>query len=61
MQRLSRQLLLLIAIAVVFAVVWSRVQIWIRINLSLWQALLLFGVGVVVVFLLLDHLFNRSR
>jgi hypothetical protein len=61
MQRLPRQLLLLISAALVFMLVWSRVQIWVRINVSLWQALLLFLVAVAGLYLLLDHLINRNR
>lgn len=57
----SRRLLLLIALLLVFGLVWSRVRILLTVSLSLWQALLLFGIGVLVVFLILDHLLNRTR
>lgn len=61
MQRISRILLLVIAFGLVFALVWPRVRIWIRIDVSLWQALLLFGGAAFVLFLVLDHFINRSR
>ena len=58
MKRVSRQFLLGIAVAIVFALVWQKVSIWIRIDLSAWQALAFFGVMVLGLFLLLDHFFN---
>lgn len=61
MARMSRQLLLLIAILLVGWLVWSRVRILLTVSLTLWQGLLLFGVAVLVIFLLLDHLINRTR
>ena len=61
MSRLSRKFILGISILVVFALVWQKLQIWVRIDLSLWQALLMFAVIVVGLFLFLDHFINGSR
>jgi ABC-type uncharacterized transport system permease subunit len=61
MRRVSRILLLTVAAIVIFGLVWSKLGITIRVNVSLWQALLLFGVAVLVLFLILDHFINRNR
>ena len=60
MKRISRQLLLGIAVVVVFALIWQKITIFIRINLSAWSGLAIFGMMVLGVFLALDHLFNRD-
>lgn len=60
MKKVSRQFLLGVAVAIVFAAVWQKISIWIRIDLSAWGALAFFGVMVLVLFLMLDHLFNRE-
>lgn len=60
MRRVSRGLLLGIAFAVIFMLVWDKVRILININLSLTGALLLFGGAVMILYLVLDHLFNRE-
>lgn len=61
MKRVSRQVLFAIALLAVFMLVWPKVNIWVRIDVSLWQALFLFAVVVIGIFLVLDHLINRSR
>jgi hypothetical protein len=60
MKRISRSLLLTIAFVIVFALVWSKVQIWIRVNVTLFQALFIFGGAVFILFLLMDHFINRD-
>lgn len=60
MKRISRTVLLTFAFVIIFALVWSRVRIWISINVGLFQALFIFGIAVFVLFLLLDHLVNRD-
>ena len=60
MRRVSRQFLLGIAVAVVFAFIWQKVRIFISISLSPWAALAIFGVLVVGLFLMLDHFINGS-
>jgi hypothetical protein len=61
MRRVSRTLIVVIAAVLIFALVWPKVRIVFLINLSLWQAMLIFGLAVLVVFLVLDHFLNRSR
>ena len=41
--------------------VWSKVRFVFFVNLQIWQFALLLLVIAAVIFLLLDHLFNRSR
>lgn len=60
MKRVSRQFLLGVAVAIVFAIIWEKVLVLVHINVSAWQALAFFGVIVLVLFLMLDHLFNRD-
>lgn len=57
----SRAILLTAAILVAFWLIWSRLHFVIFVNASFGQLLLIFGVLALVLFLGLDHLFNRSR
>lgn len=61
MQNLSRKFIFLTVIIILFALVWSKLRIVVFVGLSLWQAVLIFGVTAVVLFLIIDHLINRSR
>ncbi len=61
MRRVSRTIIAVVAAVLVFALVWPKVHVVFRINLSLWQAMLIFGLAVLVIFLILDHFINRSR
>lgn len=61
MRRVSRTILLVIAVLIVVSLVWSRLRLIVFIPITLGQALLLFGVGVAVIYLGLDHLLNRDR
>ncbi len=60
MKRISRSLLLTIAFVIVFALVWSKVRIWISISVTLFQAMFIFGAAVFILFLLMDHFVNRD-
>lgn len=58
---IPRKYLLLTAVILLFALIWSRLRIVIFVPLSLGQAILLFAILAIGLFLLIDHLFNRSR
>jgi hypothetical protein len=58
---MSRKFILLTVIIILFALVWSKLRIVVFVGLSLFQAVLIFGVTAVVLFLIIDHLINRSR
>ncbi len=60
MNRFSRKVLLGIAIAIVFALIWQKLNIMIFIPLSGWSALAIFAIFVLILFLILDHLFNKE-
>ena len=60
MKRVSRQFLLGVSVAIIFALVWQKLNISVFIRLSGWSALAVFGVLVLVLFLALDHLFNKE-
>lgn len=61
MAKLPRKFILLTVIIILFALVWSKLRIVVFVGLSLFQAVLIFGVTAVVLFLIIDHLINRSR
>lgn len=61
MTRIPRSLIFLGVVIVLFLLVWQKLRIVIFVPLTLWQALLLFGGGALVLFLLVDHLINRKR
>ncbi|MCA9999368.1 MAG: hypothetical protein KDE56_26580 [Anaerolineales bacterium] len=58
--RIPRKYIGLLAVIILFALVWSRLHIAIVIPLSLGQAILLFTILAFVIFLAIDHLINRS-
>lgn len=61
MNRVSRKLLLGVAIFIIAAMIWSKLRIGIFVSLTLWQALGLFAVVAFLLFLALDHLLNGRR
>jgi len=50
-----------IAIVIAFWLIWSRLRIHVWVHLSGWQLLALFAVLALGIFLVLDHVANRSR
>ncbi|MBN1681296.1 MAG: hypothetical protein JW966_13515 [Anaerolineae bacterium] len=60
MQRISSRLLFVLVAGAVLYLIVSRLRIVVLVHVSLWQALLITAVVIIVVFLLLDHLINRS-
>ena len=60
MIKIPRKYLLLIVIIILFALIWSKLRIVVFVGLSLWQAILLFSVAALVIFLVVDHLINKS-
>lgn len=61
MKSRGRGLLVGLAVVIAFWLVWSRLHIHLWINLSGWQALVMFAVLVLGIFLVLEHLVNRTR
>lgn len=61
MPKIPRSLIALIVIVFLFALIWPKVHIVLWIQMSFWQALLVFGGGALILFLLIDHLINRTR
>lgn len=61
MQRFSRKLLFFLVAGLVLYYVLSRLNIVVLIHVSLWQALLIVAVVIVVLFLGLEHLLFRDR
>jgi len=61
MRARSRSLLFTIALVVALYLVWRKVRIVFIVPLTPWQLALLLLVIAVIIFLLLDHLFNRTR
>jgi hypothetical protein len=59
--KIPRSFLFLFVVVLLLAVIWPKVRIVFFIPLTLWQAVLLFGGGAVVLFLIIDHLINRTR
>jgi len=55
-----RSLLFTIALVIALYMVWRKVRI-VFLAVSVWQLVVLLLVIAVIIFLLLDHLFNRSR
>lgn len=58
MKQVSSRLLLLVSVIVVLGAVWQKLHIGIMIHLNGWQGLLFLGIGIIALFLLLDHLLN---
>ncbi len=61
MKRHGSSVAITLALVIAFWLIWSRLRIVLWVQVSAWQLLLLFAVLAVVVYLGLDHLFNRSR
>jgi len=61
MRARSRSLLFTIALVIALYLVWRKVRIVFIVPLTPWQLALLLLVIAVIIFLLLDHLFNRTR
>ncbi len=61
MKSRGRGVLVAIAFIIAFWLVWSRLNIHIWIRLSGWQALVMFGGLVLAIFLVLEHIVNRTR
>ncbi len=59
--RFGRSVILAAAILIAFWLIWSRLRFIVWVQASFWQLLLVMGVIAVVLFLGLDHLFNRTR
>lgn len=60
MTGIPRKYILLIVIIVLFTLIWSKLRIVVIVGLSLWQAVLLFSIAAFVLFLVIDHLINKS-
>lgn len=60
MQRISRRLLFFLAAGLVLYFVLSRLRLVVLIHVSLGQALVIVAIVIVVLFLGLDHLINRT-
>lgn len=61
MRRHSRSLLFTIALVVALYLVWRKVRFVFIVPLTPWQFGLMLLIIAVVIFLLLDHLLNRTR
>lgn len=61
MRARSRSLLFTIALVIALYLVWRKVRIIFIVPLTPWQLALVLLIIAVVIFLLLDHLFNRTR
>ncbi len=61
MQSRSQGFLIGIAILIAFWLIWSRLRIHVFVRLSGVQLLALMAVLAVAIFLVLDHLINRTR
>ncbi len=59
--RLGRSVILAAAILIAFWLIWSRLRFIVWVQASFWQLILVMGVIALVLFLGLDHLFNRTR
>ncbi len=61
MARVGRSVALAAAILIAFWLVWSRLRFIVFVQATFWQVLLVMLVIALVLFLLLDHLLNRTR
>jgi hypothetical protein len=61
MKKRSQELLAGVAILIAFWLIWSRLRIHVWVQLSGWQLLALFAVLAGAIFLVLDHILNRTR
>lgn len=57
---MSRRLLFVLVAGLVLYYIVSRLRLVVLVHISLWQALIVTGVVIVVLFLALDHLVNRD-
>jgi hypothetical protein len=61
MKNKSQQWLVGVAILIAFWLIWSRLRVHIWVRLSGLQSLLVFAVLVLGIFLVLEHIVNRTR
>ncbi len=61
MKSRGQGLLIGIAIVIAFWLIWSRLNIHVFVRLSGLQLLGLFGILAIAIYLVLDHLVNRTR
>lgn len=61
MRRRGTSLSITLAVLFAFWLIWSKLRIVIWVQASFWQILLLFAVLAVVLYLIIDHLLNRTR
>lgn len=61
MPRIPRALIALLVVGLLLSIIWPKVRIHIFIPVSAGQAIIFFGIVVIVLFLLVDHFINRSR
>ncbi len=61
MTKIPRKYISLIVVIILFALIWSKLRIVVFVGLSLWQAILIFGVAAIMLFLIIDHLINKER
>ena len=61
MPKIPRSLIALLVVGFLFSIIWPKIRIHIFIPMSIGQALLIFGVAAIILFVLVDHLINRSR
>ncbi len=61
MPRISRSILMAIALFIVLFLIYNRLRFVVFVNLSVWQALLGIGVIVLILYVALDHFINRER
>ena len=59
MRRLSRFMVLGIALVIAFVLIWRKVHIVIFVRATFWQLLVLYGALAVAVFLILDWVLDR--
>jgi hypothetical protein len=61
MRKRSQGLLIGIAVIIAFWLIWSRLRIHVWVSLSGWQLVALFAALALAIFLVLDHILNRTR
>jgi hypothetical protein len=61
MRARSKSFLFTVALVIALYLVWRKVRIVFFVPLTPWQFALLLLIIAVIIFLLLDHLLNRSR
>ncbi len=61
MRRQGTSVAVTLAVLIAFWLIWSKLRIVIWVQASFWQLLLLFAVLAVVLYLVIDHLLNRTR